>query len=139
MEPLEIDVRPADGRLRFLQVRSRVFNDAEHEHCIEMIARDVTEQKEMERRLQETERFAAIGEMAAFVAHEVNTPLTNIALLAYSSLRLEKDSTVREKIEKIDVQRQRAARIVAQLLNFSKRLEVRTLDTDLREVVKVPS
>ncbi|MFA5897431.1 MAG: PAS domain S-box protein, partial [Thermoplasmata archaeon] len=135
-EMLDIDVRPADGRLRSVQIRSRVVYEVGLEPLIEVIARDVTEQKEMHRRLLETERFAAVGEMAAFVAHEINTPLANIALLVSSALRLEKDSVVREKIEKIDVQRHRAANIITQILSFSRRPEIRPMDTDLREVLK---
>jgi PAS domain S-box-containing protein len=39
------------------------------------IVRDVTEQKELEERLLETQKLGAIGQLAAGVAHEINTPM----------------------------------------------------------------
>ena len=42
------------------------------------IVRDVTALKQMERQLVETERLAAVGELAAVVAHEVRNPLAGI-------------------------------------------------------------
>lgn len=39
------------------------------------IVRDVTEQRELEERLLETQKLGAIGQLAAGVAHEINTPM----------------------------------------------------------------
>ena len=50
---------------------------------ISKIARDITERKQAEAALFESERMAAIGRMAASIAHEVNNPLEAILNLGY--------------------------------------------------------
>jgi PAS domain S-box-containing protein len=50
---------------------------------ISKIARDITDRKRTEEVLIQTERLAAIGRMAAAIAHEVNNPLEAILNLVY--------------------------------------------------------
>jgi PAS domain S-box-containing protein len=50
---------------------------------ISKIARDITERKQAEAALFESERLAAIGRMAASIAHEVNNPLEAILNISY--------------------------------------------------------
>ena len=47
------------------------------------IARDISERKKIERRLIQSEKFAATGRMAALIAHEVNNPLDSVLNLVY--------------------------------------------------------
>jgi PAS domain S-box-containing protein len=47
------------------------------------IARDISGRKEVERRLIQSEKFAATGRMAATVAHEINNPLESVMNLVY--------------------------------------------------------
>lgn len=56
---------------------------------ISKIARDITERKRTEAALFESERMAAIGRMAASIAHEVNNPLEAILNLGYLLTRNE--------------------------------------------------
>src|SRR5205807_888615 len=82
VEPFEIHLEPAGSDRRFLHVRSRVIREEGTDPYVQVVARDVTPEKEYQRRLLESERQASMGQVAAFVAHEINTPLTNISLLA---------------------------------------------------------
>jgi signal transduction histidine kinase len=51
----------------------RIVRSAEDESVC--IVRDVTEQRDLEERLLETQKLGAIGQLAAGVAHEINTPM----------------------------------------------------------------
>src|SRR5437879_13475929 len=84
-EPLETFVQGKDGAQRFMQVRSRVIREDGVDPYVQVIARDVTAEKGYQQRLLESERRASMAQVAAFVAHEVRTPLTNIALLTSRS------------------------------------------------------
>src|SRR3984885_7092487 len=84
-------------------------------------ARDVTEEKHLEQQLQQTEKRAAMGQMIAGVAHELNNPLT--AILGVSDLLRERavDDSMRRQADLVRQQARRAADIVQSLLAFSRR------------------
>ena len=52
-----------------------------------VILHDITEEREMQERLYQTDRLASLGEMATGIAHELNNPLTGV--VALSQLMLE--------------------------------------------------
>jgi len=135
VEPLETYVEPKDGTRRFVQVRSRVIREGGTEPYVQVVARDVTPEKESQRRILESERRASMGQVAAFVAHEINTPLTNIALLSANLARGMTDSRVLEKLSKIDSQRRLAANIVSELLTLTRSQDLRRIPVDVRSVV----
>jgi len=134
-EPFEIQLEPAGSDRRFLHVRSRVIREEGTDPYVQVVARDVTPEKEYQRRLLESERQASMGQVAAFVAHEINTPLTNIALLSASIARAVTDPIVLERLTKIDAQRRTAANIVSELLSLTRSQDVTRIPVDLRGVI----
>ncbi len=134
-EPFEVTMFLKSGGRRALAVRSRLVSEPGSEDYAEMVIRDVTEQREMQRRLLASERLASVGQMAAYIAHEINTPLANISLLAAAAKKRTEDDFVRERLDRIDVQRRQAAAIISDLLNFTKHREIQPVDVDLRSVV----
>jgi PAS domain S-box-containing protein len=86
-----------------------------------IVLEDVTDRANLEEQLRLSEKMAAIGLLAAGVAHEVNTPLTGIS--SFTQMLLERspadDPTV-HLLEKIERQTFRAAKIVNSLLNLAR-------------------
>src|SRR2546428_8278286 len=135
-EPFETFVQGQDGAQRFMQVRSRVIREDGVDPYVQVIARDVTAEKGYQQRLRESGRRAWMARVAAFVAHEVRTPLTNIALLTSSLERTVEDAHTLEKLEKIHEQRRLATNIVAELVAITRSDEVRRTETDAPGVVE---
>jgi signal transduction histidine kinase len=72
------------------------------------------------RRLCSEQRLAAVGQMAGEVAHELNTPLSNILGYAQSALPHAEDAEVRESLETIQAQARRAGQIVRDMLTAAR-------------------
>ena len=82
---------------------------------------DITDQIHLEQRFSEQERLAALGRLAAGLAHEVNTPVTGIASYAQLLHDLTPASDPRSPlVEKLEEQSFRVARIVTNLLELAR-------------------
>ena len=101
------------------------------------VSRDVTRERQLRRELMHNERLAAVGKLAAGVAHELNNPLTGILTFA-EDLMLEADDKdpVREDYEIIVRETMRCRRIVRDLLDFSRQQAPQRRPTDLDTVVR---
>ncbi|UCF88325.1 MAG: HAMP domain-containing protein [bacterium] len=82
--------------------------------------------KEMQSVIVRSEKLASLGELAAGIAHELNNPLTGIVLHA-SIIEENQDlpPRVKEEIGTITWEADRCARIVKNLLDFSRKTEPR--------------
>jgi PAS domain S-box-containing protein len=101
-----------------------------------IVLEDVTDRANLEEQLQLSEKMAAIGLLAAGVAHEVNTPLTGISSFTQMLLeRSESGDPRRPLLEKIEQQTFRAAKIVNSLLNLARPSGKETGPVDLNLVV----
>src|SRR2546428_4847756 len=96
---------------------------------------DITEKKDLERRLLENERLAAMGRLTGYVAHEINTPLTNISLLAATAAKRSQDPEVVERLEKINVQRRLIGSILQDLAGLTRPPPIQPVETDIRTIV----
>jgi PAS domain S-box-containing protein len=122
--PHEYRARARDGRALVVEVTSILFDDEEGASVVGF-ARDVTESRRLQAQLMRADRLAALGTMAAGVAHEINNPLAFMSLgLDAVERRLEADEPDREAIQATlaDVRHgvDRIAAIVRQLRAFSR-------------------
>jgi len=86
-----------------------------------VIVRDVTEQEQIAKSLARVEKLAAVGRLAAGIAHEINNPLA--AILANVQLLLDGTSPNDDRFESLEIVRrsaERARRVVWNLLSFSE-------------------
>jgi PAS domain S-box-containing protein len=101
-----------------------------------IVLEDVTDRANLEEQLRLSEKMAAIGLLAAGVAHEVNTPLTGISSFTQMLLERAQPGDPRtELLEKIERQTFRAAKIVNSLLNLARPSGGETGPVDLNVVV----
>ena len=101
-------------------------------------AKDITEQKQVERRIQQTEKLVALGQLAAGVAHEINNPLG--VILCYTDILKEDLVKVSDQfcqdIEIIEKHARSCQRIVSDLLNFARGSTTKKSPTCLNEVIE---
>jgi len=98
---------------------------------------DVTERRQLEMQLRESQKMEAIGRLAGGVAHDFNNLLC--AILGYADLALAEESeshTARDEIEEIRKAAQRAAQLTKQLLAFGRRQIRRPTRVDVDAVVR---
>jgi len=87
-----------------------------------VIARDITQQREIERRVQRQEHLVAVGQLAAGIAHDFNNILAVISLYGGMVLRMsDLSAPARDRVETINQQARRASNLIQQLMDFSRR------------------
>lgn len=114
-----------------------VHNTRQKVYGVILILKDVTEKRKMEAQLLHSGKLAAIGEMAAGIAHELNSPLT--AILGNSQLLLRNptyDDTSRLLLNDIKKCGDRCKNIIKSLLTFSRQDEYVFETFSLNEAVK---
>jgi two-component system NtrC family sensor kinase len=86
-----------------------------------VVWKDVTEEREVTRRLVQAEKMSAVGQLAGGVAHEINNPLGGILAFAQLMAQDERSESDCESLRLIQDAALRAKRIVESLLRFSRR------------------
>jgi two-component system sensor kinase FixL len=97
------------------------------------IIRDITDRKEIQAKLAQSERLAAVGELAAGVAHEVNNPINTIINCA--QLILDGDNPA-EHATIVCEEGQRIVTIVRDLLQFARNDDSLPVPTSIHETVQ---
>lgn len=143
MESLRKDPRPVFKRLEtdsglVLDIfYYPVLDENRQLTAVTHIIKDVTQKTSMEAKLMHSARLAAIGEMAAGVAHELNSPMTVIIGTAQLIHReMESQQEVRESLEDIVNCGLRCKRIIQNLLTFSRQDHLPMAETDLNEEIE---
>ncbi len=131
---VELTLRTKSGKTRHVIVAVETLSLGPHEAWLSAVV-DITETKDLERRLLENERLAAMGRLTGYVAHEINTPLTNISLLAATAAKRSQDPEIISRLEKINAQRRLIGSILQDLAGLTRPPPIQPVETDLRTIV----
>jgi signal transduction histidine kinase len=117
-----IDVQGRDEVTRLAQEFNHMCEQLEQSYT--RLVKEQQEKLKLERELRHSERLASVGQLAAGLAHEIGTPLSIIGGRAEHLLRKPRGAEeLSDNLKTIRSQIDRIARIVRQLLEFSRHKE----------------
>ncbi|HSY30829.1 MAG TPA: PAS domain S-box protein, partial [Verrucomicrobiae bacterium] len=129
--------RHRDGSWRTMRASASPLFDAENKLSGAIVSvRDITVEKKLEQQIILSERLAAMGQMIAGFAHELNNPLTSILGMAELLQEGEAPESVRKQMVILQQQARRAAEIVQNLMYFSRPPAPGKSRIDLSELVQ---
>ena len=125
-----------DGSMVWINDSGSLVRDQDGRELLHGVLVDVTEQKQLQTRLAQTERMEAVGQLASGVAHDFNNLLTIIK--GYSSLMLEKDPNGPDAHAAREIQQaaDRAASLTHQLLAFGRKQTLQPRILDINVIVR---
>jgi len=102
-----------------------------------LLEQDITEKRRLEADLVQSEKLAAVGQLAAGVAHEINNPLAAIIANAQMLMR-DLPTQQEEALESVRLIEQagvRASQVVRNLLNFARKEQFEFAMTDVNHTI----
>jgi two-component system, NtrC family, sensor kinase len=132
----EIRFRDVAGRQRIGSITCTPIVEQGRVSGALCIVRDVTQERRFAEELRQREKLAAVGQLVSGVAHELNNPLAGIS--AFAQL-LEGAGPLtpeqRDAVDTIQMEAKRAAKIVSNLLLFSRQRQPERSSVDLNRVL----
>lgn len=138
VENVEIPLHQAERSPRQYSVSlSPIRDDQGAVTSIVAVMTDITEAADLQAKLMQTEKMAALGQLVSGVAHEVNNPLA--AIVGFTDLLLENPevpATAKEELRVILEQAQRTRAIVHNLLSFARQMPPRREPLQVNSVLR---
>lgn len=101
-----------------------------------VIIKDFTEVKKLQQQIDQSEKLAVIGQLAAGVAHEIGNPLTSISSVVQLLQRRANDTYTSEQLANIRSNIDRISRIVRELVDFSRPPGYEKINIRITDVIK---
>jgi two-component system, cell cycle sensor histidine kinase and response regulator CckA len=133
----QLRIRHANGTWRTLEAIGKRQLDEEGRMSIVINARDITERRQLEEQLRQSQKMESVGQLAGGVAHDFNNIL--MVIQGHASLLLASEALGRREttsVQQISLAAERAANLTRQLLTFSRKSMMQPKALDLNEVVK---
>jgi PAS domain S-box-containing protein len=131
--PYEIEATSKDGRkINLLITTSPVIGTNRYI----VVQRDITEFKNLEKKLYESEKLAALGQLSAGIAHEVRNPLSSIKMsLQILGKRMNPVGNDLKRFKIAEKEVEHLETLVNNVLVFAKPLEPKKIPADLAKVL----
>ena len=116
---------------------SRIVND--HGRLVGgvLIVRDLAELRSLREEVRRKEKLAALGGLAAGVAHEIRNPLSSIkGMASYLGSKFDEKSADREAADVMIREVDRLNRVVGELLEFARPPGLQSKETDINELLR---
>ena len=118
-----------------LEESKRIYQQLERSH--KQLQQSLNELEQAQFQLIRTEKLAALGQLAAGVAHEINNPLGTITIYAHILKRsLEPDDPRGEDIDLIISEAARTKEIVQGLLSFARETKLKPGETNINDLIE---
>jgi signal transduction histidine kinase len=134
---IDYRIRRSGTDLRWIHERATLIrDDAGLPQKMIGIVQDITEQRELESKLRQSQKMEAVGRLAGGIAHDFNNILT--AIKGYSSflkMSLKKSHDLFSDVAEIEKSADRAAALTHQLLAFSRKQILKPEVLDLNSVI----
>jgi len=128
----------SQGHLQYFRIYIYPVKDNEGRitHLLEM-RRDITERTFLEKKLQQSEKMAAIGELSTYIAHEIRNPLFAIGGFANSLLKMpELSKKAQKKAGIILDESKRLDEILKSILNFARPTKTDISEVEVHQIIK---
>lgn len=111
---------------------------SDDETCTTVHCKDLTERKNLENQLLQSEKLASIGLLAAGVAHELRNPLNIIETARYylDTFHAESNADIKDKLDMIRRSVQRSAKIINNLLEFVRPEQSEQQEIPLKAIIE---
>jgi PAS domain S-box-containing protein len=113
-----VRLRKDGERLNVSLTISPVRNETGKIIGVAKIARDITQQKKLEENLHTSEKLAAVGRLAASIAHEINNPLEAVTNFLYLANHEPDLDQLKDYVSCADRELRRVSHIARQTLGF---------------------
>ncbi len=135
--PLAYRAFRVDGTVRWFESTARMTEpDHTGERRIVSATRDITDRRQLEQRLTQSEKLEAIGRLAGGIAHDFNNLLTVISGQAQLALaQVQRDSKIMDQLDAVCEAAGRATALTTQLLTFGKQQMTRPAVLNLNESI----
>jgi len=119
-QSFEVTIPAAFGARHML---AQHIPDADSEGAVRGVviqSHDITERKQTEQMLRTAEKLAAVGRLAASMAHEINNPLESVTNLLYLARGTDDPAAMRLYLDQAELELRRVSAITNQTLRFHK-------------------